>query len=71
MWLGPSHRQAKQNGKTLELIGSLTICGDAQKESNKAASQPFRHIQSVKSTNKAMIRYTRIKQSEVRERWRR
>ena len=35
IWLGPSHRQAKQNGKTLELIGSLTSCGDAQKESKR------------------------------------
>ena len=30
MWLGPSHRQAKHNGKTLELMGSLTPCEDAK-----------------------------------------
>ena len=30
MWLGPSHRQAKHNEKTLELIGSLTNCEDAK-----------------------------------------
>ena len=72
MWLGPSHRQAKDNEKNSGVDGSLTGCGDAQKESeNKAFIQVFHPIQSVKSTNKAMIRYTRIKQSEVRERWRR
>ena len=30
MWLGPSHRKAKHNGKTLELMGSLTNCEDAK-----------------------------------------
>ena len=30
MWLGPSHRQAKHNEKTLELMGSLTPCEDTK-----------------------------------------
>ena len=30
MWLGPSHRQAKHNEKTLEFMGSLTICEDTK-----------------------------------------
>ena len=30
MWLGPSHRQAKHNEKTLELMGSVTNCEDAK-----------------------------------------
>ena len=30
MWLGLSHRQAKHNGKTLELMGSLTPCEDTK-----------------------------------------
>ena len=30
MWLGPSHRQAKHNEKTLEFMGSLTVCGDTK-----------------------------------------
>ena len=52
MWLGPSHRQAKQNEKNSGVDGSLTFCGDAQKESeNKAFIQVFHPIQSVKSTN--------------------
>ena len=63
MWLGPSHRQAKHNEKTLELIGSLTYCGDAQKESeNKAFIPVFHPIQSVKSTKTVMLRYTRVSQ---------
>ena len=61
MWLGPSHRQAKHNEKISGVDGSLTFCGDAQKESeNKAFIQVFHPIQSVKSTNKVMLRYTRI-----------
>ena len=35
MWLGPSHRQAKDNEKNSGVDGSLTYCGDAQKESKK------------------------------------
>ena len=61
MWLGPSHRQAKHNEKISGVDGSLTSCGDAQKESeNKAFIQVFHPIQSVKSTNKvtlASLRY--------------
>ena len=30
IWLAPSHRQAKHNGKTLELMGSLTLCEDTK-----------------------------------------
>ena len=30
MWLGLSHRQAKHNEKTLELMGSLTPCEDTK-----------------------------------------
>ena len=30
IWLGPSHRQAKHNEKTLELMGSLTGCEDTK-----------------------------------------
>ena len=46
-----------------ELIGSLTPCEDAQKGSeNKAFIQVFHPIQSVKSTNKVMLRYSRVSQ---------
>ena len=56
MWLGPSHRQAKDNEKNSGVDGSLTGCGDAQKESeNKAFIQVFHPIQSVKSTNKVTL----------------
>ena len=52
MWLDPSHRQAKDNEKNSGVDGSLTNCGDTQKESeNKAFIQVFHLIQSVKSTN--------------------
>ena len=52
MWLDPSHRQAKDNEKISGVDGSLTNCGDAQKESeNKVFIQVFHPIQSVKSTN--------------------
>ena len=37
MWLGPSHRQAKHNEKNSGVDGSLTSCGDAQKESENKA----------------------------------
>ena len=61
MWLDPSHRQAKDNEKNSGVDGSLTSCGDAQKESeNKAFIQVFHPIQSVKSTNAvtlASLRY--------------
>ena len=30
LWLGPSHRQAKHNEKTLEFMGSLTSCEDTK-----------------------------------------
>ena len=54
-----------------ELIGSLTPCEDAQKGSeNKAFIQVFHPIQSVKSTNRVMLRYTRAKSSQARQRWR-
>ena len=63
MWLGPSHRQAKHNEKISGVDGSLTSCGDAQKESeNKAFIPVFDPIQSVKSTKTVMLRYTRISQ---------
>ena len=63
MWLDPSHRQAKDNEKNSGVDGSLTGCGDAQKESeNKAFIPVFDPIQSVKSTNKVTLRYTRVSQ---------
>ena len=63
MWLGPSHRQAKDNEKNSGVDGSLTRCGDAQKESeNKAFIPVFDPIQSVKSTKTVMLRYTRVSQ---------
>ena len=63
MWLGPSHRQAKHNEKNSGVDGSLTGCGDAQKESeNKAFIPVFDPIQSVKSTKTVMLRYTRVSQ---------
>jgi hypothetical protein len=71
MWLGPSHRQAKDNEKNSGVDGSLTGCGDAQKESeNKAFIQVFHPIQSVKSTNAVMLRHTHIRQDQARQRWR-
>ena len=71
MWLDPSHRQAKDNEKNSGVDGSLTSCGDAQKESeNKAFIQVFHPIQSVKSTNKVMLRYTHIRQDQASQRWR-
>ena len=45
-----------QRKKNSGVDGSLTYCGDAQKESeNKAFIPVFDPIQSVKSNNKAMI----------------
>ena len=71
MWLGPSHRQAKHNEKNSGVDGSLTSCGDAQKESeNKAFIPVFHPIQSVKSTNAVMLSYTHIRQDQARQRWR-
>ena len=71
MWLGPSHRQAEDNEKNSGVDGSLTSCGDAQKESeNNAFIQVFHPMQSVKSTNEVMLRYTHIRQDEA-QRWRR
>ena len=71
MWLGPSHTQAKDNEKNSGVDGSLTFCGDAQKESeNKAFIQVFHPIQSVKSTNAVMLRHTHIRQDQARQRWR-
>ena len=55
-----------------ELMGSLTHCGDAQNESKKQnVIQVFHPIQSVKSTNKVILRYTHTKSSPVLQRWRR
>ena len=63
MWLGPSHTQAKDNEKNSGVDGSLTRCGDAQKESENMAFIPvFDPIQSVKSTKTVMLRYTRVSQ---------
>ena len=63
IWLGPSHRQAKHNEKNSGVDGSLTYCGDAQKESeNKAFIPVFDPIQSVQATNTVMLRYTRVSQ---------
>ena len=63
MWLGPSHSQAKDNEKNSGVDALLTYCGDAQKESdNKAFIPVFDPIQSVKSTNKVTLRYTRVSQ---------
>ena len=63
MWLGPSRRQAKHNENISGVDGSLTSCGDAQKESENNAFIPvFDPIQSVKSTNKVTLRYTRVSQ---------
>ena len=72
MWLNPSQRQAKDNEKNSGVDGSLTGCGDAQKESeNKAFIQVFHPIQSVKSTKTVMLRHTHMRQDQARQRWRR
>ena len=60
---GSLSQTSKGQRKKLGVDGSLTRCGDAQKESeNKAFIQVFHPIQSVKSTNKVMLRYTRVSQ---------
>ena len=62
MWLGPSHRQAKDNEKNSGVDGSLTYCGDAQDEGRKqGVMQAFHPIQSVKSTNTMITCYTHVK----------
>ena len=64
-------KPAKHNEKNSGVDGSLTYCGDAQKESeNNAFIQVFHPMQSVKSTNEVMLRYTHIRQDEA-QRWRR
>ena len=56
-------KPAKHNEKNSGVDGSLTYCGDAQKESENNAFIPvFDPIQSVKSTNKVTLRYTRVSQ---------
>ena len=70
MWLGPSHRQAKRNGKTLELIGLLTFCEDTKKTCSHISRDCRFDTQSVKSTNKAMLRYTHAKSTEAHQLWR-
>ena len=60
---GPLSQTSKGQRKKLGVDGSLTSCGDAQKESeNKAFIPVFDPIQSVKSTNKVTLRYTRVSQ---------
>ena len=67
MWLDPSDRHAMDNERNSGVDGSLTSCGDAQKESeNKAFIPVFDPIQSVKSTNKVMLRYTHIRQEQAK-----
>ena len=57
--------QARSQTQAHELSGSLTLCEDAQNESeNKAFIQAFHRIQSVKSTNRVMLCYTRAKSSQ-------
>ena len=71
MWWVRLTRQAKQNEKISGVDGSLTVCEDAQKESeNKAFIQVFHPIQSVKSTNAVMLRHTHIRQDRASQRWR-
>ena len=60
---GSLSQTSKAQEKTKELLGSLTRCGDAQKESeNKAFIPVFDLIRSVKSTKTVMLRYTRVSQ---------
>ena len=60
---GSLSQTSKGQRKNSGVDGSLTSCGHAQKESkNKAFIQVFHPIQSVKSTNAVMLRYTRISQ---------
>ena len=66
------NEQARSQTQAHELMGSLTRCGDAQKESKKQnVIQVFHPIQSVKSTNKVILRYTHTTSSPVLQRWRR
>ena len=50
MWLGPSHRQAKHNEKTLEFMGSLTACEDAQNKRRHPNRSRTQKIVSVAQT---------------------
>ena len=70
--IGTRTEASKITTQAHELIGSLTGCGDAQKESeNKAFIQVFHPIQSVKSTKTVMLRYTRVSQKSGHQFWRR
>ena len=40
IWLGLSHRQAKYNEKTLELMGSLTGCEDTKEMQDERSCEP-------------------------------
>ena len=54
-WVRLTDKQSTTK-KNSGVDGSLTHCGDAQKESeNKAFIQVFHPIQSVKSTNKVTL----------------
>ena len=60
---GSLSQTSKAQRKHSGVDGSLTSCGDAQKESeNKAFIPVFDPIQSVKSTKTVMLRYTRVSQ---------
>ena len=60
---GSLSQTSKGQRKKLGVDGSLTFCGDAQKESeNKAFIPVFDLIRSVKSTKTVMLRYTRVSQ---------
>ena len=60
---GSLSQTGKAQRKISGVDASLTYCEDAQKEfENKAFIQAFHPIQSVKSTNAVMLRYTRISQ---------
>ena len=51
-----------------ELIGSLTPCEDAQNEGRKqGVIHVFHPIQSVKSTNTMITRYTHAKPSQAHQ----
>ena len=61
-WIPLTDKQ-RTTKKNSGLDGSLTRCGDAQKESeNKAFIPVFDLIRSVKSTKTVMLRYTRVSQ---------
>ena len=60
---GSVSQTSKAQRKNSGVDGSLTSCGDAQKESENNAFIPvFDPIQSVKSTKTVMLRYTRVSQ---------